>query len=141
MTGVFLLPPSFLLGGDLTVFIEFFQRYQVAVSLHKLLVLLDEFETPSKNELKLTYPLPKSRKATIASVFLPNTRHIAEAPLVDSDIDIDIQELVHSACNDAAELLRAILARLRADVQCCCNIMGTAASKASLTQASERDDW
>ena len=79
---------------------------------------LDKFETPSENELQLTYSLPKSRKATIALVFLPNTRQIAEARLFDSDIDIDIQELVgvHSACNDVAGLLRDILASLRADV-------------------------
>ena len=94
--------------------IDLFQRYQAVVSLHKSLMSLDKFETPSENELQLTYSLPKSRKATIALVFLPNTQKIADA-LVDSDIDIDIQEL-HSACNDAAGLLRAILARLRADV-------------------------
>jgi hypothetical protein len=79
---------------------------------------LDKFETPSENELRLTYSLSKSRKATIALLFLPNTRQIAEAHLIDSDVDIDIQELVgvHSACNDVAGLLRAILARLRAGV-------------------------
>ena len=51
-------------------------------------------------------------------VFFPNTQQIAETHLVDSDIDIDIQELVgvHLVCNDVARLLRAILERLRADV-------------------------
>lgn len=78
---------------------------------------LDKFETPSDNELRLTYLLPKARKATIAILFIPNTRQIAEAHLTDSDIDIDIQELVgvHSACNDVPGLVRAILARLRAE--------------------------
>ena len=81
-------PTLLLLGGDLTVCIDLIQRYQAAVSLHKSLMSLDKFETPSENELQLTYSLPKSRKATIALVFLPNTRKIAEARLVDSDIDI-----------------------------------------------------
>lgn len=79
---------------------------------------LDKFETPSDNELRLTYSLPNARTVTIALLFLPNTRQIAEAHLVDSDIDIDIQELVgvHSACNDVPGLVRAILARLRAQI-------------------------
>ena len=92
-------------------------RYSAAVALHKSLLSLDKFETPSDNELRLTYSLPKARKATIALLFMPNTRQIAEAHVIDSDVEVDIQELVgvYSACNDVPGLVRAILARLRAE--------------------------
>ncbi|KAF8576409.1 hypothetical protein K439DRAFT_661952 [Ramaria rubella] len=93
--------------------------YSAAVSLHKSLMSLDKFETPSDNELRLTYTLPKGRKATIALLFMPNTRQIAEAHLIDTDIVMDIQELVgvHSACNDVPGLVRAILVRLRTEAR------------------------
>ena len=104
--------------SDNFFFFDLLQRYQASVSLHKSLMSLDMFETPSENELQLTYSLPKSRSVTIVLVFLPNTRQIAEARVMNSDEDIDIQELVgvHTASNDVPGLLRAILARLRADV-------------------------
>ncbi|GJJ14864.1 hypothetical protein Clacol_009132 [Clathrus columnatus] len=92
--------------------------YSAAVSLHKSLMSLESFETPTDNELRVTYALPKGRRATLQLIFKPGTRQLAEASLLNSSFKIDIQELVsiHAISNDVPGLLRAVLARLRAEV-------------------------
>jgi len=92
--------------------------YSAAVSLHKSLMSLEGFETPTDNELRLTYNLSKGRQATIQLVFEPKSRQIAQGAIIESDVDLDIQELVgvHSASNDVPGLVRAIVARLRAEI-------------------------
>lgn len=79
---------------------------------------LESFETPTDNELRLSYTLPKGRRATIQFIFEPGTGQLVEASLLESSFIVDIQELVsvYAASNDVPGLIRAILARLRAEV-------------------------
>ncbi|KAF8518366.1 hypothetical protein BU17DRAFT_48687 [Hysterangium stoloniferum] len=92
--------------------------FSAAVSLHRSLMSLESFETPTDNELRLTYNLSKGRRATIQLVFEPKSRQIAQGAIINSDVDLDIQELVgvHSACNDVPGLVRSVLARLRTEL-------------------------
>ncbi|KIJ38925.1 hypothetical protein M422DRAFT_231010, partial [Sphaerobolus stellatus SS14] len=91
--------------------------YQAAVSLHKSLLCLEDFATPTDNELRLTYSLPKGLKTTIQLIFQPGTRELEVCRIIDSDVTIDIEELVfeHTQSNDVPGLIRNILARLRAE--------------------------
>lgn len=78
---------------------------------------LESFETPTDNELRLIYSLPKGRRAVVQFVFKPGTDRLAEASLLEPS-NMDIQELVsvHAVSNDVPGLIRAILARLRAGI-------------------------
>lgn len=100
----------------------------MSIAMNKGIIGLSSFVVPSENELHLTYartlhsgskgvaqkpPFP-NRDVTIVLIFVPGTRHLAEARVMGME-DIDIEEVVDLMVqkNDVVALVAAVLSRAR----------------------------
>ncbi|KAH8107825.1 hypothetical protein BXZ70DRAFT_912812 [Cristinia sonorae] len=89
------------------------------LTLHREMFSLESFIAPSENELKLTYSLEPSRptsanrRLTVTLLFVPNTRHLADAQVEGLMSDVEDVVAAHVQANDVSGLIAALLAIAR----------------------------
>lgn len=89
------------------------------MGLHKACFALKSFQSPSENELCLTYDIPvrgaATRRVTITLLFLPNTRRLADARMEGTQVEAGDVVEAHIQSNDVPGLIGALLARAGAE--------------------------
>lgn len=89
------------------------------MALNKTLFSLESLQSPSENELCLTYNLPAAggirQRITVTLLFVPNTRRLADARVDGLGSDVGDMVGAHVQANDVSGLLASLLARARAE--------------------------
>ncbi|KAI0954121.1 hypothetical protein AcV7_007442 [Taiwanofungus camphoratus] len=101
--------------------IGLYDWFTASLALHRSLLSLESFRSPSENELHLIYSIPASsivnsrpRQIHITLLFVPNTRQLADAQIEGLSQDVGDVVGAHVQANDVPGLIAAALARARA---------------------------
>ncbi|EAU89178.1 hypothetical protein CC1G_08585 [Coprinopsis cinerea okayama7 len=97
--------------------VPLYDWYTASLHLHRSIFNLEESDSVSENELRLTYRLTESATATVVLIFAPDTRELAGVETVGfEEVGVDTTDIIeqHIQTNDPAGLIALLLSRARA---------------------------